>query len=74
MDSIRRGQGYRKLIQDFTLCDSKHLHLNTTKTREMVVDLKRPRPHLEPVTINGDCLEFVQTYKYLLVQMDYKLY
>ncbi|KAK3541751.1 hypothetical protein QTP86_002393 [Hemibagrus guttatus] len=67
---IRRGQEeeYRKLIQDFVAwCDFNHLHLNTTK---VVVDFRRPSPQLEPVTINGHCVEFVKTYKYLGVQLD----
>ncbi|KAI3356752.1 hypothetical protein L3Q82_003430 [Scortum barcoo] len=35
---------YRELIKDFiTWCDSNHLLLNTTKTREMVVDFRRPQ-------------------------------
>ncbi|KAI3376776.1 hypothetical protein L3Q82_000377 [Scortum barcoo] len=65
---IRSGQEdkYRELIKDFiTWCDSNHLLLNTTKTREMVVDFRRPRPHPEPVIIKGDCVEVVHTYKYL---------
>ncbi|KAK3531136.1 hypothetical protein QTP70_012977 [Hemibagrus guttatus] len=71
--AIRRGQEkeYRKLIQDFVAWfDFNNLHLNTTKTREMVVDFRRPRPQPEPVTINGDCVEFVKVYKYLGVQLD----
>ncbi|KAI3353870.1 hypothetical protein L3Q82_005077 [Scortum barcoo] len=74
--SIRSGQEdeYRELIKDFvTWCDSNHLLLNTTKTREMVVDFRRPRPHPEPVIIKGDCVEVVHTYKYLGVQLDDKL-
>ncbi|KAL0162272.1 hypothetical protein M9458_041668, partial [Cirrhinus mrigala] len=61
---IRNGQEeeYRKLIWD--------LHLNTTKTKEMVVDFRRPRPKLESVTINNDCVEIVKSYKYLGVQLD----
>ncbi|KAI3368398.1 hypothetical protein L3Q82_008109 [Scortum barcoo] len=75
---IRSGQEdeYRELIKDFiTWCDSNHLLLNTTKTREMVVDFRRPRPHPEPepVIIKGDCVEVVHTYKYLGVQLDDKL-
>ncbi|KAI3375847.1 hypothetical protein L3Q82_004122 [Scortum barcoo] len=73
---IRSGQEdeYRELIQDFvTWCDSNHLLLNTVKTREMVVDFRRPRPHPEPVIIKGDCVEVVHTYKYLGVQLDDKL-
>lgn len=73
---IRNGQEdeYRKLIQDFVAwSDSNHLLLNTTKTREMVVDFRRPRPLPEPVSIKGDCVEVVHTYKYLGVQLDDKL-
>ncbi|KAI3351341.1 hypothetical protein L3Q82_005882 [Scortum barcoo] len=73
---IRSGQEdeYRELIKDFvTWCDLNHLLLNTTKTREMVVDFRRPRPHPEPVIIKGDCVEVVHTYKYLGVQLDDKL-
>ncbi|KAI3359147.1 hypothetical protein L3Q82_002680 [Scortum barcoo] len=61
---IRSGQEdeYRELIKDFvTWCDLNHLLLNTTKTREMVVDFRRPRPHPEPVIIKGDCVEVVHT-------------
>lgn len=65
---------YRKLIQDLVAwCDSNHLHLNTSKTKEMVVDFRRTRPHPEPVRINGACVEMVQTYKYLGVQLDDRL-
>ncbi|XP_076606376.1 uncharacterized protein LOC143332617 [Chaetodon auriga] len=39
----------------------------------MVVDFRRPRPHPEPVTIKGNCVEIVQTYKYLGVQVDDKM-
>lgn len=61
--SIRSGEEdeYRKLIQG----------LNNT-TREMVVDLRRPRPHPGPVTIKGDSVEFVLMSKYLGVQLDIK--
>ena len=71
---VRNGQEeeYRKLIQDFVeWCNSNHLRLNTTKTKEMVVDFRRPRPQPEPVIINGECVEQVQTYKYLGVQLDW---
>ena len=65
---------YRKLVQDFLeWCNSNHLRLNTTKTKEMAVDFRRPKPHPESVIINGDCVEQVQTYKYPGVQLDDKL-
>ena len=73
---VRNGQEeeYRKLIQDFVIwCNSNYLRLNVTKTKEMVVDFRRSRPHMEPVIINGECVEQVKTYKYLGVQLDEKL-
>ncbi|XP_059801863.1 uncharacterized protein LOC132378747 [Hypanus sabinus] len=73
---VRNGQEeeYRKLIQDFVIwCNSNYLRLSITKTKEMVVDFRRSRPHMEPVIINGECVEQVQTYKYLGVQLDEKL-
>ncbi|KAI3374121.1 hypothetical protein L3Q82_005982 [Scortum barcoo] len=46
VSGVDRRTEYRELIKDFvTWCDSNHLLLNTTKTREMVVDFRRPRPH-----------------------------
>ncbi|XP_059827006.1 uncharacterized protein LOC132394660 [Hypanus sabinus] len=73
---VRNGQEeeHRKLIQDFEIwCDLNYLRLNITKTKEMAVDFRRPRPHMEPVIINGECVEQVKTYKYLGVQLDEKL-
>ncbi|XP_051785266.1 uncharacterized protein LOC127528437 [Erpetoichthys calabaricus] len=73
---IRSGQEeeYRNLINDFVKwCDSNHLHLNTSKTKELVVDFRRPRPLMDPVIIRGECVQRVQTYKYLGVQLDDKL-
>ncbi|KAG2457828.1 RTJK polymerase, partial [Polypterus senegalus] len=72
----RHGQDeeYRNLIKDFVKwCNSNHLNLNTSKTEELVVDFRRPRPLLDPVIIRGDCVQRVQTYKYLGVQLDDKL-
>ncbi len=49
------------------------LQLNTTKTKEMVVDFRRLRPHLQPVSIEGVCVEMVQTYRYLGLELDDRL-
>ncbi|XP_051787946.1 uncharacterized protein LOC127529166 [Erpetoichthys calabaricus] len=73
---IRSGQEeeYRNLIKDFVKwCDSNHRQLNTSKTKELVVDFRRTRPLMDPVIIRGDCVQRVQTYKYLGVQLDDKL-
>lgn len=73
---IRNGQEeeYRRLIQDFVVwCRANHLHLNTSKTKEMVVDFRRSQPQLQPVTIEGDIVEVVETYKYLGLHLDHRL-
>jgi len=53
-------------------CKSNHLQLNTSKTKEMMVD-RRKRPHLQPIPIEGSDVEVVRTYKYLGLQLDDKL-
>ena len=52
---------------------SNHLQLNTTQTKEMVVDFRRRRPHLQPISIEGSDVEVVRSYKYLGLQLDDKL-
>lgn len=50
--------------------NSNHLLPNTTKTMEMVVDFRRPRPHLELVVTKGDSVEVVDPFEHLGVQLD----
>lgn len=50
--------------------NSNHLLPNTTKTMEMVVDFRSPRPHLELVVIKGDSVEVVHLVEHLGVQLD----
>lgn len=73
---IKAGQEeeYRGLVNNFVgWCRNNQLHLNTTKTKEMVVDFRRSTPPLVPVTIEGEMVETVPTYKYLGVHLDNKL-
>ena len=73
---IRDGQEgeYRSLVEDFVQwCKLNHLQLNTTKTKEMVVDFQRTKRALLPVSIEGVNVEVVSTYKYLGVHLDNKL-
>ncbi|KAG5274935.1 hypothetical protein AALO_G00141800 [Alosa alosa] len=74
---IRNGQEeeYRSLVEDFVQwCKLNHLQLNTSKTKEMVVDfLWRSKPTLLPVHIDGVNVEVVSTYKYLGLHLDNKL-
>src|SRR4029434_2244387 len=73
---MRDGQEgeYRSLVDNFVQwCRHNHLQLNTTKTKEMVVDFRRSQPPLLPVSIGGVSVEVVNTYKYLGVHLDSKL-
>lgn len=65
---------YRTVIKDFVRwCELNNLQLNVTKTRELVVDLKRTKSPVTPVSIQGACVDTVEEYKYLGVHIDNKL-
>ncbi|XP_065327296.1 C-type lectin domain family 4 member M-like [Pelmatolapia mariae] len=42
-----------------------NLDLNTTKTKELVVNFRRRKSELQPVSINGECVERVSSFKFL---------
>ncbi|TWW56097.1 Homeodomain-interacting protein kinase 1 [Takifugu flavidus] len=50
-----------------------HQHLNTSKTKELVIDFGRDRPRPRPVQIGTEEVEGVQTYKYLGLWLDNRL-
>lgn len=62
------------VIEDFVhWCNKSYLQLNTTKTKDMLIDFRR-KPHRHEVTlIKGQTIEYVQTYKYLGTIIDSKL-
>ena len=65
---------YRALVENFVAdCDSNHLLLNTSKTKEMVVHFGRKRKTPTPITIRGEEVEIVDRYKYLGVHINNKL-
>ncbi|KAI4872034.1 hypothetical protein NFI96_006517 [Prochilodus magdalenae] len=73
---VRGGQEveYRNLVEDFVAwCHRYNLLLNTSKTKEMVVDFRRVRPLTQPVFIEGVEVEMVRTYRYLGLHLDERL-
>ena len=65
---------YRAVVDNFvSWCELNHLQLNTTKTKELVVDLRRTRTPVTPVSILGHNVDIVEHYKYLGVYTDNKL-
>ena len=66
---------HRGPVEDFVgWCRLNNLQLNTSKTKEMVVDFRRKRTHLQPISIEGSDVKVVsRTFKYLGLQLDDKL-
>ena len=55
-------------------CTESYLQFNVKKTKEIVIDLRRNRnPPPPPLTVNGETVECVTTYKYLGVITGEKL-
>jgi hypothetical protein len=46
-------------------CSSNNLELNVTKTKEMVIDFRKVKAPLSPLVINGECVEQVDSFKFL---------
>uniref|UniRef100_A0AAX7SJH0 Reverse transcriptase domain-containing protein n=1 Tax=Astatotilapia calliptera TaxID=8154 RepID=A0AAX7SJH0_ASTCA len=65
---------YRAVVDSFvTWCEQNHLQLNVAKTKELIVDFRKTRKHLTPVSIQGVSVDIVEDYKYLGVHIDNKL-
>ncbi len=74
MGCIRREDEYRSLVNDFVAWSARnHLQLNTSKTKELVIDFGKSRPRPRPVSIRDDEVEIVGSYKYLGVWLDKEL-
>ena len=56
-----------------TWTELNHLQLNMTKTKELIVDLRRAKTPVTPVTIQGVPVDTVEEYKYLGVYFNNKL-
>ena len=52
-----------------TQCQRNNLHLNISKTKEMLVDLRKQLWDYTRLSINGTPVERVDTFKYLSVQI-----
>ena len=73
---VRGGQEkeYRDLVESFYGWTKNNcLLLNTTKTKELVVDFRRSKTQYQSVCIDGGEIETVQTCKYLGMVLDNKL-
>ena len=50
--SVGNEQEYRGVVNDFVKwCECSHLHVNNSKTKEMVINFQRKTPQITPVNI-----------------------
>lgn len=69
-----KEEEYRGIVESFIeWCAINHLHINSTKTKELVGDFHRRKSAPTPISINGVTVDVVQDYKYLGVYLDNKL-
>ncbi|KAK3550416.1 hypothetical protein QTP86_025165, partial [Hemibagrus guttatus] len=45
-------------------CRENNLLLNTTKTKELIIDYRRKETHITPLYISGDCVERVADFRF----------
>ena len=65
---------YKTVIRDFvSWCELNQLQLNTSKTKEMIVNFRRKTSHFTPVSIQGSNIEVVESYKFLGVHLNNNL-
>lgn len=64
---------HRNEDQQLSMWSRENLVLNTTKTIEPIMDLKKKKPGLHPVLINGDCAEKLSDFRFLGVHSDDEL-
>jgi hypothetical protein len=74
MSDAESERMYRDEIDSFSdWCTDHFLELNVTKTKELVVDPRRDAAPVDPVTIGGETVEIVDSFRYLGLTLDSKL-
>ena len=56
-----------------TWCHNNNLELNTTKTKELIIDFRRKQTETPPLLIKGTPVERVSSFKFLGVHMSNQL-
>lgn len=54
-------------------CEHKHLEISVTKIKEMIVDFRRTRKPVTPVSMQGADVKIVKDYKYLRAHSEKKM-
>ncbi len=62
---------YRDEVEQLSVwCSKNNLILNTTKTKELIIDFKRKKTDIQPLFISGDCVERVSDFRFLGIHME----
>lgn len=65
---------YLSAVDNFvSWCEDNFLCLNVSKTKELIIDFRRKKHVIDPITIKGETIEQVDSYKYLGITIDSKL-
>ncbi|XP_060786981.1 alpha-2-macroglobulin-like [Neoarius graeffei] len=54
-------------------CKVNNLLLNTTKTKELVTDFRKNKADIQPLIINGACVERVPVFRFLSIELENNL-
>ncbi len=55
------------MLEDFIVwCKRSFLNINISKSKEMIIDFRRKSPSVPPSLIDGQAVEVVHQYKYLM--------
>ena len=67
-------QSYFDFVEYFcNWCDEHYLLLNVNKTKEIIFDFRVNKNPIMPISIKGEYVEIVDSYKYLGITIDNKL-
>ncbi len=62
---------YRDEVEQLSVwCIENNLALNITKTKELITDCRRKKTDIQPLFINGDCVERTSNFQFLGVHLD----
>ena len=64
---------YRDKVNFCKWCNDNFLLLNVAKTKELVIDYRKKKSSVNPIKIQDQEVEIVDTFKYLGVVIDNKL-
>lgn len=65
---------YLDKVEQLSVWSSENnLVLNTSKTKELIMDYKRKKTDMQPLLINGECVVRVSTFQFLGVRFEYSL-